>query len=684
NNMVGSSTPAPNAFNVVPIGSHNTIYGSNEIKPGSNNPFTASGGYSACIYKGVQHREGESWQDGCDYVCTCVNAKMGEYKCVSKCPVYPPTLPTYCRKVAIPGQCCPKLSCDIPGTNGSYVPPSEVQITPAPTMPDGSFITAAPFGGLSGQVVYTMPTNPPTTTVPAFPGQGFPISQSQITMVRDQCIFPSKNGNQFLIYNEGEQWNDGCDYTCTCKDGSSGYYECISSCPTYNNLESSRCYMVRVDGKCCSEPRCTLANGQVVDPTKVQTSFPIVPSLSGGYVNFRPDTNYAAMGSGGYSNMSGSRNVCIYKGRQYQQSQSWSDGCDFDCRCDDASTGQFSCTPRCPVYTELPSFCTLDTVPGDCCKKLNCPHVVPVGTTTTPKPTKPSCEWCKDTLSTCESYGQQACVAPYVPWAKRNCPNYCNLCEYDCAHTPPTTTPLPFGCRDKLDNCQDYGKDSCTGIFEPWARENCQAFCSYCGSTTAQSVCHDESPEVCAQMDISICTSIAYSQWAQKNCMKTCNMCAGGSGLAMTTAAPKACRYSDGVTHAHGTWWQDGCSADAKNCTCNDGIAKCLRLCPKFENLPSGWQVVQVAGQCCPVVKVVATNACYYNGVAYGQDQTWSENCKLTCKCTDAARGFYQCSEMCPQLQLPDVCHWESPPAGKCCRRPICPSYIQIQGYPDV
>lgn len=61
--------------------------------------------------------------------------------------------------------------------------------------------------------------------------------------------------------------------------------------------------------------------------------------------------------------------------------------------------------------------------------------------------------------------------------------------------------------------------------------------CPSGGSTTAQSVCHDESPEVCAQMDISICTSIAYSQWAQKNCMKTCNMCAGGSGLAMTTAA---------------------------------------------------------------------------------------------------------------------------------------------------
>ena len=47
---------------------------------------------------------------------------------VLRCPIYPPNLPTYCRKVAIPGQCCPKLSCDIPGTNGSYIPPSEVQV----------------------------------------------------------------------------------------------------------------------------------------------------------------------------------------------------------------------------------------------------------------------------------------------------------------------------------------------------------------------------------------------------------------------------------------------------------------------------------------------------------------------------------------------------------------------------
>lgn len=46
NNMAGASTPPPNAFNVVPIGSHNTVYGSNEVKPGAVNPFTSAGGKS--------------------------------------------------------------------------------------------------------------------------------------------------------------------------------------------------------------------------------------------------------------------------------------------------------------------------------------------------------------------------------------------------------------------------------------------------------------------------------------------------------------------------------------------------------------------------------------------------------------------------------------------------------------
>uniref|UniRef100_A0A8W8JY51 VWFC domain-containing protein n=4 Tax=Magallana gigas TaxID=29159 RepID=A0A8W8JY51_MAGGI len=188
-------------------------------------------------------------------------------------------------------------------------------------------------------------------------------------------------------------------------------------------------------------------------------------------------------------------------------------------------------------------------------------------------------------------------------------------------------------------------------------------------------------------MDISICTSIAYSQWAQKNCMKTCNMCAGGSGLAMTTAAPKACRYSDGVTHAHGTWWQDGCSADAKNCTCNDGIAKCLRLCPRYDSLPVGWALVDKPGQCCPTldINVHIDDVCQYKGSTHRQDESWSDGCKLSCVCTDAKQGFYQCRERCPAMEFPPGydCHWEDPAPGKCCRQPKCPPPIVISGYPQ-
>lgn len=34
-----------------------------------------------CVYKGVTHKQGETWYDGCDYECMCENAKYGYYRC---------------------------------------------------------------------------------------------------------------------------------------------------------------------------------------------------------------------------------------------------------------------------------------------------------------------------------------------------------------------------------------------------------------------------------------------------------------------------------------------------------------------------------------------------------------------------------------------------------------------------
>ena len=39
---------------------------------------------ASCVYKGVEYIPGESWDDGCDYTCTCIGNDVGLYKCVSK------------------------------------------------------------------------------------------------------------------------------------------------------------------------------------------------------------------------------------------------------------------------------------------------------------------------------------------------------------------------------------------------------------------------------------------------------------------------------------------------------------------------------------------------------------------------------------------------------------------------
>ena len=37
-----------------------------------------------CVYKGVDHRQGDTWDDGCDYRCQCSDANSGLYTCTRK------------------------------------------------------------------------------------------------------------------------------------------------------------------------------------------------------------------------------------------------------------------------------------------------------------------------------------------------------------------------------------------------------------------------------------------------------------------------------------------------------------------------------------------------------------------------------------------------------------------------
>lgn len=49
---------------------------------------------------------------------------------------------------------------------------------------------------------------------------GGAVVVSMLCVCTDQCVYKDK------LYNQGETWDDGCDYTCECLDATTGYYEC--------------------------------------------------------------------------------------------------------------------------------------------------------------------------------------------------------------------------------------------------------------------------------------------------------------------------------------------------------------------------------------------------------------------------------------------------------------------------
>ena len=64
--------------------------------------------------------------------------------------------------------------------------------------------------------------------------------------------------------------------------------------------------------------------------------------------------------------------VCVYKGQTYKQGETWNDGCDKECWCENAAFGYYRCDDRCPEFLDLPEGCLMVTVPGQCCRSLYC------------------------------------------------------------------------------------------------------------------------------------------------------------------------------------------------------------------------------------------------------------------------------------------------------------------------
>ncbi|XP_063433381.1 uncharacterized protein LOC134715248 [Mytilus trossulus] len=139
---------------------------------------------------------------------------------------------------------------------------------------------------------------------------------------------------------------------------------------------------------------------------------------------------------------------------------------------------------------------------------------------------------CEDIKPDCHVYQKSVCTDDaYRQWAFDNCAYYCRLCTSDqlIIKDSQVTTLPPSLCVDKRQDCDKYGKDSCTGPYITWATENCNRYCGFCtGLPTTTKPCIDAIPN-CNQFQKDTCTNIKYKGWADANCSKHCGFCSDGS-----------------------------------------------------------------------------------------------------------------------------------------------------------
>lgn len=137
----------------------------------------------------------------------------------------------------------------------------------------------------------------------------------------------------------------------------------------------------------------------------------------------------------------------MYEGNVYQQGQTWTVPCKYNCVCKDGTAGRYSCTEVCPHYDTLPDGCFMQQDPNNqCCQVPKC-NFQPSGSggggvitgTSAPVLTMGSGSGhsgsfmsggsCHDTINNCANYGQAVCTDPqYTQWVKQNCAQYCNQC----------------------------------------------------------------------------------------------------------------------------------------------------------------------------------------------------------------------------------------------------------------
>ncbi|PVD21494.1 hypothetical protein C0Q70_19668 [Pomacea canaliculata] len=293
--------------------------------------------FNKCFYNGKSYSQGAQWSDGCAYDCECVDASVGLYRCYNKCPMYY-SLPPQCTLVQQKGQCCLQPVCNF---DARYQTTSGQNV-----------------GDLNGNKV---------------------------------CVY---SGNS---YYQGQTWSVGCDYDCFCEDARVGLWSCQSKCATYTSLPSI-CKLVRAPGECCAKPDCefstqvgtftgsghassmrqgsTLSHASPACAVTVPAD-PICKDFATGGLGGAPKPVVGEVSAGASND-----NCRLRPCQPSVQGETWDDGCDKHCVCENAAYGYYRCDSKCPDYYNIPPACSLTTVAGQCCKVMRCSVGTVVGSQT--------------------------------------------------------------------------------------------------------------------------------------------------------------------------------------------------------------------------------------------------------------------------------------------------------------
>ncbi|XP_065923185.1 putative epidermal cell surface receptor [Magallana gigas] len=124
-----TTTPNPNQP-TTPYNPYVTPLPKGEIvgyNPTTQNPYNPSPKPTFCVYKEQQYTNGQTWQDGCDYNCECIDQATGRYKCTERCPSFP-VKPSCFMVPSQTDNCCKVQYCP----PQPHPPPQYHQRTPLP------------------------------------------------------------------------------------------------------------------------------------------------------------------------------------------------------------------------------------------------------------------------------------------------------------------------------------------------------------------------------------------------------------------------------------------------------------------------------------------------------------------------------------------------------------------------